>query len=119
MATATLSENMTTRQAGTLSGTNRDYISRARIVLRHCPDNAPLVLSGALSLDAAYEQAQEVKDNAQVEEIGMRKLRLEAPDLAERLDLGDFQPQLPLKPFRNHRAVTEIARGQRPTFPAE
>jgi hypothetical protein len=34
-------------------------ISNARTVLRHTPDAAPLVLSGALSLDMAYKNARD------------------------------------------------------------
>lgn len=32
-------------------------IREARTVLHHSPDNAPLVLSGTMSLDAAYKHA--------------------------------------------------------------
>jgi hypothetical protein len=39
--------------------------------------------------------------------------------LQARLNLGDFQAQLPLERFRHHQAVAEIARGQRWSFPAE
>jgi hypothetical protein len=47
-----------------------------------------LVLSGALGLDAAYQQALQTKENAEGEEYGMRKLRAEAPDLADRVVEG-------------------------------
>ena len=68
MAVATLSENMTTRKAGEVSRTNRDYISRARTVLHHAPDLADNVLSGSISLDAAYQTAKQRKDDASSEE---------------------------------------------------
>jgi hypothetical protein len=59
-----MSDFLTTREAGTLSGTNRDYISRARTVIRHAPDLAASVLAGSLSLDKAYEEARIRKGQA-------------------------------------------------------
>ena len=58
MAVARVSENMTTRKAGEVSNTNRDYIHRARLILNHAPELSDSVLSGAKSLDEAYKVAQ-------------------------------------------------------------
>jgi hypothetical protein len=64
------------------------HLSRARAVLQHTPDAAPLVISGAMSLDAAYKLAQDFKLRAEGEEEGMQRLRAEHPDLAEQVIEG-------------------------------
>lgn len=43
----------------------RDALKRAGIILDHKPDLAPEIVSGHLALDAAYRQAQAVKDQAE------------------------------------------------------
>jgi hypothetical protein len=116
MATAMVSAKLTTREAGTLSGTNRD-VSRARAVLRQTLEAAPLVLSGALSLDMAYTHAQDLKRATEGQEEGMRRLRATEPDLAEKVVEGKLRrryarwgsilgqgaslptPALPVSPF--------------------
>jgi hypothetical protein len=63
-------------------------LSHARTVLRHTPDAAALVLTGALSLDAAYKNAQDLLRAAEGQEEGMRRLRAEHPDLADQVIEG-------------------------------
>lgn len=44
-------------------GVSGELVRQARVVLKHTPDHAKLVLTGAMSLDAAYKLAQELKGN--------------------------------------------------------
>lgn len=44
------------------------YISHARTVLRFTPEAVPVIMSGAISLDAAYQEAKAVKDRSETEE---------------------------------------------------
>lgn len=71
------------RQKAKQAGLSNAYIAKADTALRHTPDAAALVLSGAMSLDAAYKHAHNVKLSAEGEEGVMRTLRAEAPGLAD------------------------------------
>jgi hypothetical protein len=63
--------------------TSYSYIQHARTILEYAPDVAPNVLSGAASLQEAYEEARRRKAAAENEESSMDRLRRLAPDLAE------------------------------------
>jgi hypothetical protein len=60
-------------------------ISKAGTVLEHAPDLADAVVSGATSLDAAYDQARERKVTAKRTAEAMGRIRTDAPDLAEQV----------------------------------
>jgi hypothetical protein len=79
LITARLSDFLTTREAGTLSGTSRDYISRARTVLRYAPDLVNSILAGSLSLDNAYEEARIRKGQAETYESRFNALKAASP----------------------------------------
>ena len=63
-------------------------ISHARSVLKYAPDQADLVLSGAVSLDDAYRKAQESKNAANSVEQRFARLKSEWPDLATQVEEG-------------------------------
>lgn len=72
----------------------KSRISEAMTVFKHAPDLVDSVVSGATSLDGAYDTARERKRAAESTESQMLKLRCDAPDLAdlvteERMSLGD------------------------------
>jgi hypothetical protein len=58
-------------------------ISKANVVLAHAPDLADAVVSGATSLNEAYDTARRNKEIAESAETKLLMLRAEAPDLAE------------------------------------
>lgn len=69
-------------------------VAQAKTVLDHAPDLADSVISGSISLDAAYETARKNKAARDSREAQMARLRAEAPDLAdlvieERMTLGE------------------------------
>jgi hypothetical protein len=84
-----LSTKLTTREAGTLSGTNREYISRARAVLDHA-DLADSVINGSISLDNAYDEARIRKGRAETYEARFDALKATAPDLADMVTDGSL-----------------------------
>jgi ParB-like chromosome segregation protein Spo0J len=90
LLTAKLSTKLTTREAGTLSGTSREYISRARAVLDHAPDLANSILAGSISLDNAYEEARIRKGRADTYESRFNALKATAPDLADMVTDGQL-----------------------------
>jgi ParB-like chromosome segregation protein Spo0J len=59
------------------------YVSHANVVLRHAPDLADAVTSGATSLDDAYRTATDRKRAAESTQEQMAYLRSVAPDLAD------------------------------------
>lgn len=85
-------------------GPSKGYISRARIVLQYLPALADAVISGAVALADAYDQAQDAKKAADSEEAQLARLRADDPDLAEQV----IQGHLTLK-----GAQTEFAERQR------
>jgi len=76
------------RTSEKISEVSSRYVNMARTVLQHTPDNAPLVLTGVMSLDAAYKHAHNVKLSAEGEEGVMQSLRAQAPDLADQVVEG-------------------------------
>ncbi len=80
-----LGEKDTDRHLALESGVSTSRISYANVVLTHAPDLADGVVTGAVSLDAAYETARQRKTDAESTEARMAELRAEAPDLAEQV----------------------------------
>jgi len=60
-------------------------LSYARTVLRHAPDLSANVLSGSISLDAAYKVASDLKLGATGEVLRLARLRKHYPDLADKV----------------------------------
>lgn len=60
-----------------------NYLSQARTVLKHLPEMAELVLTGVISLNEAYEKAQEFQYQTESEPKRLIRLRTTAPDLAD------------------------------------
>jgi hypothetical protein len=77
-----------TRKYAETSQLSMRLVQQARTVLRHTPDATPLVISGALSLDMAYKNAQDLVRAAEGEQGVMRNLRAKAPDLADQVVEG-------------------------------
>jgi hypothetical protein len=72
-----------TDEARRTFGVSKEYVSHANIVLAHAPDLGDAVVSGATSLNEAYEIARRNKEIAESAEAKLITLRTEAPDLAE------------------------------------
>lgn len=72
-------------QLGQLTGkVSKERLSKARAVLRVAPDElAPLVLSGAKSLDDAFAEVRRREQSALSDDAKLVRLRTEAPDLAD------------------------------------
>jgi hypothetical protein len=66
-------------------------LSQARTVLRYAPDLLDPVRSGAMALNAAYEQARIRKGRAETHESRFERLKAVAPDLAELVVDGQLQ----------------------------
>jgi hypothetical protein len=58
-------------------------VQQARAVLQYAPHLASAVLSGGMSLDAAYKEAHDTKLASESEEARFTLLREQAPDLAD------------------------------------
>lgn len=71
------------RSTAEATGLNAGRIGQAAVVLNHAPDLADSVVSGAVSLDSAYDTARQRKAEADSTQNRMVTLRAEAPDLAD------------------------------------
>lgn len=69
------------------------YMSHARTVLKWAPEHVDAVIAGALSLDAAYDDAQERKRKAEEPQLRLQSLRTLAPDLADKVVEGEIELQ--------------------------
>jgi hypothetical protein len=101
--------------SGISKGHAKDLLSQARIVLRHAPDLAPLVMSGGMSLDEAYRKAQAREAATASEEAKLAQLRQQAPDIfvlvtEERISLAAGMAEFAER-LRNQRQMIEA--GQR------
>lgn len=97
MAISTARKNRTIRflvkDAAKAYGVSEDMLSWSNVVLRYAPELGPLVISGAKTLSDAYEEAREVKEEAEGDDAKMRRLKEDHSDLAtmvqeERLTLA-------------------------------
>ncbi|MFO1353025.1 MAG: ParB N-terminal domain-containing protein [Gammaproteobacteria bacterium] len=75
--------DQTSRKLSDQSGVSKTRLIEARAVLIQAPELADQVLSGALSLDAAYDEAKKRKNAAASAEERFEALRREAPDIAD------------------------------------
>ena len=73
----------TQRSVAASTGISKGRIGQASTVLTHAPDLADSVVSGATSLNEAYDAARRNKEIAESAEAKLIMLRAEAPDLAE------------------------------------
>jgi hypothetical protein len=78
------------RAAALAAGVREQRVSMAALVVGFAPELTPLVMSGAMGLDAAYEQARTRKvatdsadERARLAAEQLRQLRNVAPDLAD------------------------------------
>lgn len=71
-------------------GVSQSRLAYAATVLRHAPDIADAVVSGAMSLNEAYGIARDNKTKADSVESQLARLRAEDPDLADRVVEGDL-----------------------------
>ena len=67
-----------------------ERLSRARTVLQYAPDLADNVLTGATSLDAAYQVARKRNDDAATGESRLADLRARYPELADQVVEGEL-----------------------------
>ncbi|WP_051838319.1 ParB N-terminal domain-containing protein [Streptomyces sp. NRRL WC-3742] len=65
-------------------------VSLATTVIKHAPTLVRLVITGAMGLDAAYEQARKHKAAVKTRNAQYDLLRAQAPDLAVRVTEGDL-----------------------------
>lgn len=77
------SRTTSTRAIAEQTGMSHSRVVKASVVLKHLPDLASEVLTGATSLDEAYEKARAFKEAMVLDDQKMSLLRKEAPDLAE------------------------------------
>ncbi|MFE4632252.1 plasmid replication/partition related protein [Streptomyces sp. NPDC056773] len=72
------------------AGVSGSRISQAFTVLRHAPELADSVISGAMGLNEAYKTAREAKNQADSAESQLTRLRAEDPELADRVVEGEL-----------------------------
>ena len=89
-AKARLVSNHSTRLVADQTGLKQSRIAYAATVLEYAPALADSVVSGALGLDAAYEQARQIKAAAEGEEAQLARLRDEDPELAAKVVEGEL-----------------------------
>lgn len=89
-ARAAFVSNTSQEEAAIIAGTSRARVSYAAAVLRHAPELADAVVSGALGLDAAYKEARDRKDSARAQTDRLAMLRAEAPELADKVVDGEL-----------------------------
>ena len=83
------SENKSSlRQQAAETEVARSRIMLARFIIKNAPDLVDLVLVDSLTLEQAYEKAQERKKAAQSDQAKTERLNKEAPDLAEQVSEG-------------------------------
>ena len=58
------------------------YVNKASVVLKHAPGLRDAVLSGAVSLNDAYDDAKRIKDRKMSDEYRFAQLQAQDPDLA-------------------------------------
>lgn len=85
-----LSRNYSQREIADQANVSQSRVRQAAVVLDHAPGLADPVVSGALTLDKAYDQARENKRKAESTEAKMLRLRADAPDLAAKVTDGDL-----------------------------
>jgi hypothetical protein len=66
------------------------YLSKARIVLKHTPDAAQTVVSGAVKLADAYDAAIETRDKEATKDDSLQQLRARDAELADKVVEGDL-----------------------------
>lgn len=77
-----------TRKVAATADVGKSRVHQARSVLRFAPDLADSVLSGAASLDAAYQTAQQRKHASEGEEGRFNRLKAGSPELATEVAEG-------------------------------
>ncbi|MFD7645104.1 ParB/RepB/Spo0J family partition protein [Kitasatospora sp. NPDC059795] len=80
----------TGRALGEQAGVSGSRISQALTVLRHAPDLAESVISGAIGLNEAYKTAREAKAQSDSAESQLARLRAEDPELADKVVDGEL-----------------------------
>jgi hypothetical protein len=80
-----LIKNISQPKAAKVAGVSQGYVGHAAIVLQYCPDLAESVSRGDIALNEAYEKALTLKREAESDEGKMRRLRKQAPDLADQV----------------------------------
>jgi ParB/RepB/Spo0J family partition protein len=78
----------TVRSAAQAAGISHARVVQAGLVIQFAPDLADSVLSGAASLDAAYQTAQQRKHASEGEEARFARLKAASPELATEVAEG-------------------------------
>lgn len=87
----------------------RDYVVKARFVLRYAPDIADEVVAGTLSLPDAYAEATRRRDAARNFEERLEFLRDEAPDLATEVGEDRLAIEQAMEIIATRRAIAKEA----------
>lgn len=94
----------TMRGIATERGLSAAGIAKASTIVQHAPDLVDQVISGALGLDAAYEEARKRKTAADSDAARLDQLRDDDPDLAERVIEGELSLKAALVELESRRA---------------
>jgi hypothetical protein len=90
--------------SGHFPGIPHQRVADARIVLRHAPDLADMVLVDTMSLKEAYEEARHRRGDFENRQEGFKRIAAEAPDLME-LAAVDLKGALEQLDTRNAEAA--------------
>ncbi|MBA2703470.1 MAG: ParB N-terminal domain-containing protein [Blastocatellia bacterium] len=93
--------------AALLYGVSEDRISRANVVVRFAEDLTEPVLSGAMQLDPAYDEARRRKEAAESEEARFNRLQSASPELAAMVAEGQISLAAALVELSERRAQEE------------
>lgn len=117
MATAMLYPHGQQGHRSDLNGTStsnlgklsHEILRKARTIVNNAPDLAPIVLSGAMSLDTAYGMVKTRQGAAQSKEAKLAELRTGASDLADLVVEGQLDLDEAMAALRQRRAEQQQA----------
>ena len=89
------------------AGFSRDYLLKARTVLKVLPELGKSVLGGSVTLSEAYDEAMRVRKEQSSTETRMQEVRSSAPDLSELVDAGKLSTMDALAAHHERKRVTE------------
>lgn len=98
------SNNTGQTEAARQHGISQASISQATTVIKHAPECVTSVISGAIPLDSAYNEAKERKRKAEEAEQLLAQLRKDAPEFADQVVEGKLNALEAYRAWKNHEA---------------